>query len=111
MVPNYENAYKIAYGISYKVKYASVFISGAKLFKRNSMEEIKAKNVCQELVSAFMEIDNFPFKFISGMGMSIGHFISGTIKQLVKNKNINRYLQMEPFPFTSKEANINHRKK
>lgn len=111
IVSNYENAYKIAYGISYKVKYSSIFISGAKQFDRNSIQEINAKRVCREIISEFMKIDNFPFKFISGMGMSIGHFISGTVKQLVKNRNINRYLQMEPFPFTSKEDNINHRKK
>lgn len=111
IVSNYENAYKIAYGISYKVKYSSIFISGAKQFERNSIQEINAKRVCREIISEFMKIDNFPFKFISGMGMSIGHFISGTVKQLVKNRNINRYLQMEPFPFTSKEDNINHRKK
>lgn len=111
IVSNYKNAYKITRGISYKVKYSSIFISGAKQFDRNSIQEINAKRVCQEMISVFMKIDYFPFKFISGMGMSIGHFISGTVKQFARNKNINRYLQMEPFPFTSKEDNKNHRKK
>ena len=46
------------------------------------------------------------------MGMSIGNFIAGNIKQQVKSKNLNpnRYLQMEPFPFTSKAENELHRK-
>ena len=44
------------------------------------------------------------------MGMSIGNFVAGNVKQQVKNKNLNRYLQMEPFPFTNKQENEVHRK-
>ena len=107
--PNY--AYKIAIGISYRVKFNSIFISGAKSFVRHSFEEENGKKLCINLVSAFMNVDNSPFKFISGMGMSIGHFISGAITQIckVKNTNINRYLQMQPFPFSSKNDNEIHR--
>lgn len=108
-VSNVYQAYKIAYGISCKVKYNSIFVSGAKKYERHSIEENIGKKVCQNLVEAFMKLTDSPFKFISGMGMSIGHFICGTIKQKCINKNINRYLQMEPFPFTSKEANQRHR--
>lgn len=104
-----EHAYKIAYGISSKVKYNSIFISGAKKYTRHSVEEEIGKKVCQNLVEAFMNLEKSPFKFISGMGMSIGHFISGTIKQKCRGKNLKRYLQMEPFPFTSKEDNDKHR--
>ncbi|WP_461257562.1 hypothetical protein, partial [Treponema sp. R80B11-R83G3] len=104
------NAYRTAYGISCRVKYNSIYISGAKSFVRYSKEENEGKLVCQTLVNAFMKIDESPFKFICGMGMSIGHFISGTVKQLCNGKNPNRYLQMEPFPFTSNEANEKHRK-
>lgn len=56
-----------------------------------------------------MNIKNSPYKFISGMGMSIGHFICGTIKQKCNDRNLNRYLQMEPFPFTSSTENARHR--
>lgn len=110
-VQNVNQAYKIAYGISCKVKYGSVFVSGAKKYERHSDEENYGKIVCQNIVNAFMQFKDFPFKFISGMGMSIGHFICGTIKQNCKEKNLNlnRYLQMEPFPFTSKNDNDKHR--
>lgn len=108
-INNTQTAYLAAYCIALKVKYSSVFVSGAKMFTRNSREENIGKKLCQDLVSAFMKLTDFPFKFISGMGMSIGHFISGTIKQKCKNKNLNRYLQMEPFPFTDREANDKHR--
>ncbi len=108
-INNAGNAYKVAYAIASKVKYSSIFVSGAKRFIRNSKEENIGKRVCQDLVNTFMKIEEFPFKFISGMGMSIGHFISGTIKQQCQEKNVNRYLQMEPFPFTSVEANKKHR--
>lgn len=74
-VSNIEHAYKIAYGISCKVKYNSIFISGAKKYIRHSKEEDIGKILCQNLVSAFMTIEDSPYKFISGMGMSIGHFI------------------------------------
>lgn len=104
-----EYAYKIAYSISCKVKYNSIFVSGAKKYTRHSEEENLGKKLCQNLVSAFMRIDEMPFKFISGMGMSIGHFISGTVKEKCGEKNLNRYLQMEPFPFTSQEDNQKHR--
>ena len=105
------NAHRIAYGISNKVKYSSIFISGAKSFERHSAEEDVGKKVCKGLVKAFMNIKAFPFKFISGMGMSIGNFICGSIKESCdQNKNLNRYLQMEPFPFTSPKANKKHRK-
>lgn len=60
-------------------------------------------------MNAFMNIQDSPYKFICGMGMSIGHFICGTIKQKCNEKNLNRYLQMEPFPFTSQEDNEKHR--
>ena len=56
-----------------------------------------------------MAIEDSPYKFISGMGMSIGNFICGTIKQKCNEKNLNRYLQMEPFPFTSSTDNARHR--
>lgn len=108
-VSNASYAYKIAYGISCKVRYNSIFISGAKTYRRHSNEEEIGKKVCQNLVNAFMKIKNSPYKFISGMGMSIGHFVSGTIKQKCAEKNLNRYLQMEPFPFTSSEDNARHR--
>ena len=109
-VSNVKESYKVSYGISYKVKYSSIFVSGAKNYIRHSEEENIGKLLCQNLVNAFMQITDFPFKFISGMGMSIGHFICGTIKQKCRDKNINRYLQMEPFPFTSPEDNQKHRK-
>lgn len=108
-VSNVLQAHKIAYGIACKVKYNSIFVSGAKKYERHSKEENIGKKVCQNLVEAFMKITDSPFKFISGMGMSIGHFICGTIKQKCINKNVNRYLQMEPFPFTSSEDNQRHR--
>ncbi|MCH5259553.1 MAG: SIR2 family protein [Lachnospiraceae bacterium] len=108
-VSNAKNAYKIAYGISCKVKYNSIFISGAKKYTRHSLEENIGKRLCQNLVESFMNIRESPFKFFSGMGMSIGHFICGTIKQKCKGKNINRYLQMEPFPFSSGIDNEKHR--
>lgn len=108
-VSNVHQAYKIAYGIACKVRYNSIFVSGAKKYERHSQDENIGKRVCQNLVEAFMKITDSPFKFISGMGMSIGHFICGTIKQKCINKNVNRYLQMEPFPFTSSEANQRHR--
>ena len=108
-VSNIEYAYMIAYGISCKVKYNSIFISGAKKYVRHSNEEEMGKRVCQYLVNAFMDIEDSPYKFISGMGMSIGHFICGTIKQKCSEKNINRYLQMEPFPFTGSKDNAKHR--
>ena len=108
-VSNVFQAHKIAYGIACKVKYNSIFVSGAKKYERHSVEENIGKKVCQNLVEAFMKLTDSPFKFISGMGMSIGHFICGTIKQKCINKNINRYLQMEPFPFTSPEDNQKHR--
>lgn len=109
-VENTKQAYKIAYGISCKVKYNSIFVSGAKKYVRHSEEENIGKKVCQNLVLSFMKVEESPFKFISGMGMSIGHFICGTIKQKCKGKNINRYLQMEPFPFTNSKDNDSHRK-
>ena len=108
-VKNVCQAYKIAYGISCKVKYNSIFVSGAKNYVRHSVEENIGKKVCQNLIESFMKLKDSPYKFISGMGMSIGHFISGTIKQKCIDKNINRYLQMEPFPFTNKEDNQKHR--
>lgn len=108
-VSNIEYAYQIAYGISCKIKYNSIFISGAKKYMRHSKEEEIGKKLCQNLVNAFMNIKNSPYKFISGMGMSIGHFICGTIKQKCNDRNLNRYLQMEPFPFTSSTENARHR--
>lgn len=108
-VNNLKNSYMIAYGNTCKVKFNSIFISGAKMFERYSKEENYGKQVCRDLVDAFMKVENSPFKFISGMGMSIGHFVCGTIKKNINKKNLNRYLQMEPFPFTTKEANDLHR--
>ncbi len=108
-VSSIEYAYRIAYGIACKVKYNSIFISGAKKYIRHSVEEETGKRVCQNLVNAFMKVEDSPYKFISGMGMSIGHFICGTIKQKCNERNLNRYLQMEPFPFTSQEDNAKHR--
>ena len=102
-------AYKIAYGIACKVKYSSIFISGAKTFVRHSNEEDCAIQLCKDLVSSFIKTENPSFKLISGMGLSIGHFISGTVKKLCRGKNLNRYLQMEPFPFTNKADNEKHR--
>lgn len=108
-VQNTKYAYEIAYGITCKVKYNSVFVSGSKKYIRHSEEERIGKEVCQNLVNSFMKIENSPFKFISGMGMSIGHFICGAIKNKIGRKNINRYLEMEPFPFTSAKDNAQHR--
>lgn len=109
-VNNVKHSHIIAYGISHRVKYNSIFISGAKRFERYSKMEECGKRVCQQMVNAFMNRDENPFKFISGMGMSIGHFISGTIKKNCIGKNLNRYLQMEPFPFSDPVANSIHRK-
>ena len=109
-INDYKKAYLVSYGVALKVKYCSIFISGAKRFERNSKEENIGKVLCRDLINAFMEITDFPFKFISGMGMSIGHFICGNVKQNCKNKNLSRYLQMEPFPFTTPEENEKHRK-
>lgn len=108
-VSNPSQAYMVAYGVACRVKYNSIFISGAKKYERHSKEEDIGKQLCQYLVWSFMKYTEFPFKFISGMGMSIGHFICGTVRQKCKNKNLNRYLQMEPFPFTNKEDNKKHR--
>lgn len=108
-IDNPSKAYILAYGIAGRVKYNSIFVSGAKSFERYSVAENNGKRVCQDLVNAFMGVQYFPFKFISGMGMSIGHFISGTVKQNCQTKNLNRYLQMEPFPFTTQKANKKHR--
>jgi CheY-like chemotaxis protein len=103
-------AYMSTLGISCRVKYNSIYISGAKNFERHTREENDGKKVCQSIVNAFMEVEDFPFKFICGMGMSIGNFIAGPIKYKCKGKNLNRYIQMEPFPFTSKKANDEHRR-
>lgn len=108
-VANVSQAYRIAYGIACKVKYNSIFVSGAKKYVRHSAEEDIGKKLCQCLAESFINLNESPFKFISGMGMSIGHFICGTIKKKCHGKNLNRYLQMEPFPFTSKEDNAKHR--
>ena len=108
-INNASNSHMVAYAIANKVKYNSIFVSGAKRFVRNSEEENFGKQVCRNLVDSFMEIKDFPFKFISGMGMSIGHFICGTVKQNCQGSNVSRYLQMEPFPFTNAEANRRHR--
>jgi len=104
-------AYKIAYGIACKVKYTSIFVSGARAFMRHSSAENQGKLVCREIIEAFKKQKTLPFKFICGMGMSIGNFICGSIKSVYKNFNINRYLQMEPFPFLSPQSNENHRKR
>lgn len=109
-VSNPKLAFKIAYGIACKVKFSSIFVSGAKAFVRHSAEETQGKLVCRELIQAFKKQKTLPFKFICGMGMSIGNFICGSIKKVYKNFNINRYLQMEPFPFSSSQANESHRK-
>ena len=106
-VTNPSKSYIVSYGISQYVKLFSVFISGAKYFSRGSEEENLAKDICKKLVEAFIETQKY--KIISGMGNSIGHFISGSIKHMCRNQNINRFLQMEPFPFTSKEDNKIHR--
>lgn len=105
-----ENSYKIAQGIADKVKYCSIFVSGSKRFERYSADETNGKKICHDLTVAFMRIENMPFKFISGMGMSIGHFISGNIKQQCKYRDLDRFLDMEPFPFTSSKDNEKHRK-
>ncbi len=102
-------SYLIAYGIACKIKYSSIFVSGAKRFIRYSKDEENGKKVCQELVEAFLNVNYKEYKFISGMGMSIGHFICGTVKNKCNEKNIKRHLQMEPFPFTTAEANSKHR--
>lgn len=109
-VSNLKNAYMISQGIMYKVKYNSVFISGAKRFERNTKEEAFGKQVCKNFSDAFIRSELSPYKLILGMGMSIGNFVAGNVKQQVRNKNLNRYLQMEPFPFTSKKENEAHRK-
>lgn len=112
-VQDINNAYKIAQIISYKVKYFSIFISGAIKVDRHSEKEIEVENVCKQIVDVFLErSDNSEgvFKFVSGMGMSIGNFISGRIRAEMKGKNVNRFLQMEPFPFTTSKDNDIHRK-
>ena len=114
-VKNPQNSYLLAQAIAFKVKYKSVFISGAKRFVRGSEEEKKAQKLCRSLVSIFTciegncKIKEEAFKIISGMGMSIGHFISGSTKIYHKDHNINRYLKMAPFPFESADANKMHR--
>lgn len=108
-VNNPSKAFLISYGISRSAKYKSIFVSGAKRFVRNSNEENWGKAVCQDLVNAFFKVSNSQYKFISGMGMSIGHFICGTVKDKCNERNSKRFLQMEPFPFTTSEANDKHR--
>lgn len=105
-----EHAYQIALGIAKKVKLSSIFVSGAKRFERNSADESYGKQVCRDMVTAFLSVETMPYKFISGMGMSIGNFISGNVKNHCKKRDIKRYLEMEPFPFTSREANDRHRR-
>ena len=79
------------------------------MLERYSKDEQSCKKVCQELISELMCVETMPFKIVSGMGMSIGHFISGSVRQNCNNKNINRYLDMEPFPFTNEKDNNRHR--
>lgn len=104
-----DKSYLISFGIAKKVKFSSIFVSGAKRFVRNSIEESKGKKVCRDMVTAFLSDVIMPYKFISGMGMSIGHFISGSVKELCKKHDLKRYLEMEPFPFTGIQDNDRHR--
>lgn len=109
-----QKSYLLTKGIAEKVKLTSIFISGAKKFQRHSEEEEKAICICRDLVLEFINIEEFnieqyPYKFISGMGMSIGNFISGPIKQMDEIRNINRYLDMQPFPFTGGDSSKIHR--
>lgn len=112
-INNYKNAYLVAEGICSYVKYCTVFVSGAFIFQRKSKEENDAKRICRELTEQFQNSFNRPYKFITGMGLSIGHFISGSIKDKCKEKrrgDIGRYLQMEPFPFTNENDSKIHRR-
>ena len=113
-VNNTQNAYLLAKAITQKVKFKSIFISGAKRFVRGSKEEKISKELCSNLVKVFTydnenNVKNEAFKMISGMGMSIGNFISGATKSCHKDKNINRYLKMAPFPFENAESKRKHR--
>ena len=57
-----EAAYMISLGIMYKVKYNSVFVSGAKRFERNTQEEKDGKRVCKNLSDAFINKKISPYK-------------------------------------------------
>ena len=81
-------------------------------FEKETNAEKDAKRFCRNLTSCFQDTDQRPYKIITGMGNSIGHFISGPIKERCRNtqnKNVDRYLQMEPFPFTGAEDSDRHR--
>lgn len=109
-----EKAYIITEGISAYVKFDTIFISGAYRFESGTDEEENAKLFCRKLTNCFQNTNTRPYKIITGLGNSIGHFISGSIKERCRNnqnKNINRYLQMEPFPFTGAEDSARHRYK
>lgn len=113
-VNNPQNSYLLTQAISKKVKFKSIFISGAKRFVRGSKEEENAQKLCRCLVKVFTcdvgnKIKEEAFKLVSGMGMSIGNFISGATKSYHKDQNINRYIKMAPFPFEGEESNKNHR--
>ncbi len=105
-----ELSYLISMALMYKVKFNSIFISGASRFKRGSKEENDGKNVCKALSDAFINFEISPYKIILGMGMSIGNFVAGNVKNKKKDENVNRYLQMEPFPFTNAFENDKHRR-
>lgn len=109
---NIEKSYIIAEGIGAYVKFYTIFISGTYRFDSGSDEEESAKLFCRKLTGCFQNNSIRPYKIITGLGNSIGHFISGSIKERCRNthnKNINRYLQMEPFPFTGEEDSARHR--
>jgi hypothetical protein len=112
-VKNYKSAHLIAEGICSYARFCTIFVSGAYIFSRKSKQENDAKRVCRELTTQFQNDFKRPYKFITGMGISIGHFISGSIKEMCKERqrgDIGRYLQMEPFPFTGENDSHIHRR-
>ncbi|MBQ8116743.1 MAG: SIR2 family protein [Lachnospiraceae bacterium] len=112
-VESYKYAYLIAEGICSYARFCTIFVSGAYIFSRKSKSENDAKRVCRELTTQFQNDSRRPYKFITGMGISIGHFISGSIKEMCKERlrgDVGRYLQMEPFPFTGENDSKIHRR-
>lgn len=109
---NIEKSYICTDGISAYVRFNTIFISGAYRFERGSDTEEAAKLFCIKLTDCFQSNNYRPYKIITGLGNSIGHFISGSIKERCRyshSKNVDRYLQMEPFPFTGPEESDRHR--
>ena len=107
-VSNPKKSFIIAEILSSKVRSESVFISGAKSFSSES-QELDAKNFCRQLSLMLKERR---YKVISGMGMSIGNFVVGPIIKRAheKNENVDRFISINPFPFSTYKEHYIHRK-